>query len=59
VARLKKIVLSSRIENLYKIIEGRGFRGGSDEKLKLIWLGREIVVAGLPPLIIQDPTKQM
>ena len=31
-------------------IEGRGFRGGSDEKMRRMWLGLEIVVAGLPPL---------
>ena len=27
---------------------GQGFRGGSDEKLKRMWFGREIVVVGLP-----------
>ena len=27
------------------IIEGRGFRGGSDEKIMRMWLGGEIVVA--------------
>ena len=31
----------------------RGFRGGSDEKMRRMWLGREIVVAGLPPSL--DP----
>ena len=46
-----KIVLTSRIGNFKKkIIEGRGFRGGLDEKMRRMWLGREIVVAGLPPL---------
>ena len=33
------------------ILEGRGFRGGSDEKMLRMWLGLEIVVAGLPPLV--------
>ena len=32
------------------INEGRGFRGGSDEKMRRMWLGREVVVASLPPL---------
>ena len=31
------------------ILKGRGFRGGSDEKMRRMWLGREIVVVGLPP----------
>ena len=26
------------------------FRGVSDEKMRSMWLGQEIVVAGLPPL---------
>ena len=26
------------------ILEGRGFRGGSDEKIRRMWLGPEIVV---------------
>ena len=30
-------------------MEGRGFRGGSDEKM---WFGLEIVVVGLPPLVM-------
>ena len=33
------------------ILKGRGFRGGSDEKMREMWLGREIVVAGLPSLV--------
>ena len=35
------------------IVERReeGFRGGSDEKMRRMWLGLEIVVAGLPPLV--------
>ena len=28
----------------------KGFRGGSDEKIRRMWLGRENVVAGLPLL---------
>ena len=55
VARFKKIVLSSRIGTFKtQIIEERGFRGGSDEKMKM-WLGREIVVAGLPHLANGTP----
>ena len=43
--------LSWRIRHFKKIIlEGRGFRGGSDEKMRRMWLGLEIVVGGLPPL---------
>ena len=55
VARFKKkILLSSRIGNFVtQIIEGRGFRGGSGEIIRRMWLWREIVVAGLPPLIGQ------
>ena len=33
------------------MIEGRGFRGGLDEKMRRMWLGRELGVAGLPPLL--------
>ena len=43
---LKKIVLYGRI----RILKGRGFRGGSDEKMKRMWFGLEIDVVGLPPL---------
>ena len=32
-------------------MEGRGFRGGSDEKIRRMWLGLEIVVVGLLSLI--------
>ena len=31
------------------ILELRGFRGGSDQKMRTMWLGLEIFVAGLPP----------
>ena len=37
-----------------KILVGQGFRGGSDEKMRRMWLGQEIVVVGLPPLVIED-----
>ena len=46
-----KIFLFARIGYLKKIIfEGRGFRCGSDEKMRRMWLGLETVVVGLPPL---------
>ena len=52
VARFKKIVYLRELETFkHKIIEGKEFRGGSDEKMRRMWLGREIVVAGLPPLV--------
>ena len=45
-----KKVLSWRIRHLRKIIlEGRGFWGDWDEKMRRMWLGLEIVVAGRPP----------
>ena len=34
-----------------KILEEGGFQGGSDDKMRKMWLGREIVVVGLPPLL--------
>ena len=36
------------IETIEIILEGRGFRGGSEEKMRRMWLGLEIVVADLP-----------
>ena len=33
------------------MMEGREFRGGSDEKMRRMWLGLKIVVAGLPSLV--------
>ena len=46
--------LFSRIGHLKKIIlKGRGFRCGSDEKMRRMWFGLEIDVVGLPPLIEQ------
>jgi len=30
-------------------LKGRGFRGGSDEKMRRMWFGLEIDVVGLPP----------
>ena len=48
---LKKLFYLQELETLKHIlIEGRVFRGGSDEKMRRMWLGREIVVASLPPL---------
>ena len=35
------------------MIEGRGFRGRLNEKMRRMWLGREFVVAGLTPLVEQ------
>jgi len=50
ILKKKKFILSDK--TLEKIaLEGRGFRGGSDEKMKRMWLGLEIVVVGLPPLV--------
>ena len=47
----QKIFLSSRIGQLKKIFfKGRGFWGGSDEKMRRIWLGLGIAVVGLHPL---------
>ena len=44
---------SSILRGFKKIIlKGRGFRGGSDEKMSKMWLGLEIVVADLPPLVL-------
>ena len=33
------------------VLEGLGFRGGSVEKMRRIWLGLNTVVAGLPTLV--------
>jgi len=34
------------LETLKRIIrEGRGFQGRSDQKMRIMWLGQEIVVA--------------
>ena len=47
----QKIFLFARIGYLKKIIfDGRGFRCGSDEKMRRMWLGLGIVVVGLPAL---------
>ena len=46
---LKKFYLQELETFTHIIIEGRGFQGGSDEKMRM-WLGREVVVAGLPSL---------
>ena len=51
VVRFLKIVLFRRFRHLKKkMLKGRGSRGGKDEKIKRMWLGREIVVVGLTPL---------
>ena len=51
VARFFKNSLFGRIRHFKKmILKGRGFQGGSDEKIRRMWLGSEIVVVGLPPL---------
>ena len=50
--QIKKKLYLKELETFYhKISEGRGFRGGSDEKMRRMWLGQEIDVAGLPPLV--------
>ena len=48
----QKIFLSSRIGHLNFILKGQGFRGGSDEKMRRMWLGLGIAVVGLPPLVM-------
>ena len=44
----------STYEHFYQW-EGLEFRGCSDEKMRRIWLGREIVVLSLPPLNTHMP----
>ena len=52
VARFFKNSFIWEDETLKKIIlKGRGFRGGSDEKMRRMWLGLEIDVVGLPPFV--------
>ena len=52
VAILLKNVFIFKDRTLKKIIlKGRGFRGGSDEKMRRMWFGLEIYVVGLPLLI--------
>ena len=52
VARFFKNSLYGRIRHLKKkVFRGREFRGGSDEKMRKMWLGRDIVVVNLPPLV--------
>ncbi len=44
----KKYFYLQELETLkYIIIEGRRLRGGSDQEIWIMWLGLEIVVAGL------------
>ena len=47
----KKTFLFVRVGHLKKILVGQGFRGGSDEKMRRMWLGLEIFVVGLPSLV--------
>ena len=48
---LKKLFYLGGLDTFKKVIlEGRGFRGGLDEKMRRMWLGLVIVVGGLPPL---------
>jgi len=48
----QKIFLSAKVGRLKKtLFEGRGFCGDSGEKIRRTWLGREIVVVSLPPLV--------
>ena len=46
-----EIVEYGRIIHLKIILKGRGFQGGSDGKMRRMWFGLEIDVAGLPPLV--------
>ena len=46
---LRKYLFRIRQRYLYQR-EGREFRGGSDEKMRRMWFGREIVAVCLPPL---------
>ena len=55
---LKKFYLQELETFTHIIIEGRGFQGGSDEKMRM-WLGREVVVAGLPQLNVQNYKKDI
>ena len=50
---LKIVLYLQELETffLHKVIEGRGFRGGSDEKMRRMWFGLEIDVVGLLPLV--------
>jgi len=40
-----------------KKLKERGFRVGPDKKMRRMWLGREIVVVGLPPLTEEGTQK--
>ena len=50
--RVKRLTFL-RILNSKTYIQGRGFRGGLDEKMRRMRLGVDIIVADLPPLILQ------
>ena len=47
------LFLFAMVGHIKKNFEGRGFRGGSDEKMRRMWLRREIVAFGLPSLDAQ------
>ena len=52
VDRYLKFFYLQGLETLKHIlIEGQGFRGGSDDKMRKMWLRFEIVVARRPPVI--------
>ena len=56
VTRFLKQVLSSRTRHLRIIIlEGRGFRGGSDEKMRRMWLGLTLLWLAFLPLTRYPP----
>ena len=48
---LIKLIYLEGLDTKKVILEGRRFRGVSDEKMRRIWLGLEIVVAGILPFI--------
>jgi len=56
-----KLVLSGRIRHLKNNIERTRFSRWLGKKMRRMWLGREIVVVGLPTLVKTklDLTKQV
>ena len=52
VDRFSKNILVLEDRTLQFFFKGRGFRGGSDEKMRKMWLGLGIAVVGLPPLVM-------
>ena len=45
------LVLEDRTLQFF-FLQGRGFRGGSDEKMRRMWLGLGIAVVGLSSLVM-------